>query len=146
MWAADHMQYSPFYSHRLEHNINIIYCALCWFGFREKQKGKNHLTFLTSPRCGSFILSWFFCLFFRRSSTLTCRVKPSARFILLTWQEGKLCYLTCFERRMLFFYQSQPVKAFKGSSPWHLCSCFILLLLQLKNITMFRIVIFHCLQ
>lgn len=114
---------------RTQHWYYLLCSVLVWVW--EKQKGKNHVTFLTSLRCGSFILSCFFLSFFRRSSTLTCRVKLSARFILLTWQEGKLYYLTCFERRMLFFFiNHSQSRFFKGSSPWHLCSCFILLLMH----------------
>ena len=92
----------------------------------------------------------FFCLFHRPSSTLTCQVKPSARFILLTWQEGKLYYLTCLERGMLFLINQSWSRLFRDSCPWHFCSCFILLLMycffQLKNITMLGIIIvtFHC--
>lgn len=152
MWAADHMQYSPSYSHRWEHNINIIYSTLCWFLGSAKNKSAKPIWRRSRPVWVAAPLFWpvfCFCLFHRPSSTLTCRVKLSARFILLTWQEGKLYYLTCLERRMLFLINQSGSRLFRDSCPWHFCSCFILLLMycffQLKNITMLGIIVsFHC--
>ena len=112
-WAADHMQYSPFYSHRLEHNINIIYCALCWFEFWEKQKGKNHVTFLTSLRCGSFISSWFFFVFFL-GEVLHWHAEWNRQQDSSCWLGRKVSciILPVLKEECYFFYQSQPVKAF----------------------------------